>query len=207
MRMYFKVVQSVLIVGGAGLMIGCSSMVNLKSGSLSPLRQEKTVNVEYSYEGMRVGKFINEQEYVDKKIADYNQKEPGRGERWRQAWVDDRTRRFQPKFELLLNKVLGEKGKYLKFGDYKNARYTLILKTTFTEPGWNVAVMRHPAFIDAEAVFLETQNRVNTTAVITITKSPGADAWGFDFDTGQRLQESYAKAGKELGKFLSEHVK
>jgi hypothetical protein len=203
-----KIVQLILLVAAAGFATGCSPLkISMKSGSLGFLKQEKQVNVEYSYEGMRVGKFVNEQEYIDKKVAEYNQKEAGRGDQWRQAWLDDRTRRFQPHFEELLNKQFAGTSKDLKFGAYKDAKYTLILKTTFTEPGWNAAIMRSPAFIDVEASFLETQSRVNTLAVVTITKSPGADVWGFDFDAGQRLQESYAKAGKELGKFINKKTK
>jgi hypothetical protein len=68
-------------------------------------------------------------------------------------------------------------------------------------------MIRHPAQIDADAVFVETQNRANPLATLTITKSPGQGAMGFDWDTGYRLQESYAKAGKELGIFISRKLK
>jgi hypothetical protein len=182
-------------------------MVELKTGSLDSLKQAKQINLEYVYDGMRVGKFDREEDYVAQKVADYNKKQEGRGDRWREGWIDDRAGRYQPKFYELLNKyVSGEKGD-LQFGSFKDAKYTLILKTTFTEPGWNVGIMRHPAFISADAILVETQNRTNVLAVITITKSPGNDAWGNDYDTGERIQEAYAKAGKELGIFISKKIK
>jgi hypothetical protein len=191
----------------AGTSVGYGAIINLKSGSLVFLKGETQVNVEYSYEGMSVGKFANERDYLDKKTAEYNQKEDGRGDRWRQSWVDDRAQKFQPKFEELLNRHLADRKSNLKFGNFKDAKYTLIFKTTFTEPGWNVTIMRRPALIDGEAVFVETQNRANPLATLTITKSPGRDFMGYDYETAYRIQEAYAKAGKELGIFISKKVK
>jgi len=191
----------------AGTSVGYGSIVKLNSGSLGFLKGETQVNVEYSYEGMRVGKYAREQDYVDKTVADYNTKEPGRGDRWRQAWVNDRASRFQPRFEDLLDHYLATGKSSLRFGSFKEAKYTLILRTTFTDTGYNVFISAKPAFIDAEAVFVETQNRANPLATLTITKSPGRSAGGVGWDTGARLQESYAKAGKELGIFISKKVK
>lgn len=197
-----------LALTSMALLTGCAPDVALmKSGSLSFLASQRQINVEYDYSDMRVGKFPREADYVEPKVAELNAKEPGRGDQWRKAWVDDRTRRFEPKFEMLLNKMVSDGRLDLSFGRYPNAEYTLIFKTTFTEPGWNVGIMRSPAFIDGEAAFVGTQNRQNRVAVVGITKSPGADAWGFDFDTGQRIEESYAKAGKELGKMITKQVK
>ncbi len=82
------------------------------------------------------------------------------------------------------------------------------MKTTFTEPGWTgIGLIRQSAQIDAEAVFVETQNRATPLATLAVTKSPGMGAMGYDWEAGFRLQESYAKAGKELGIFISKHVK
>jgi len=44
-------------------------------------------------------------------------------------------------------------------------------------------------------------------AKISIDDVAGQTFGGYDFDTGVRLQESYAKAGKELGKFLRKKLK
>jgi hypothetical protein len=188
-------------------MAGYSRMVTLTSGTVDFLKQEKQVNLEYVYDGMRVGKFDKEVDFVAEKIAEYNKKEAGRGERWHKSWISDRTERFQPKFQDLLSRYWSEKKNGPQVGSFKDAKYTLILKTTMTDTGWNVGVMRRPAYINAQAIFVETQNRSNVLAVLTITKSPGNTTWGNDYDTGERMQESYAKAGKELGAFLSKKIK
>lgn len=185
-----------------------AAVVKLTSGSLDALKQESAVNVVYSYEGMRVGKFVNEKDYVDKKVAEFNQKEAGRGDRWRQAWVDDRASRFQPKFEELLNKQFSGSKQSLQFGAHPDAKYTLILKTTFMEPGWDVGISAHPALVSATVLLVETKNQTNTVASLTITKAKGMGVWeGQNYDAGGRLQESYAKAGKELGILIRKKIK
>lgn len=196
-----KVMKLVVFVAVAGALTGCGS-VQLKSGSLEFLRNEKLINMEYTYENMRVGAFVKEEDYLAKRSAEIDKKEPGRGKLWRQAWIDDRTRRFQPKFEDLLNKYVSKGGMDLRFGNFKDAKHTLVLNTSFIEPGFNVGIMRRPAIIDTEATFVETQNRVNKLAVVSLPQIPGQDAMGWDFDTGQRIGEAYAKTGKELAKFI-----
>ncbi len=83
----------------------------------------------------------------------------------------------------------------------------MIFKTIKTEPGFNIGITSRPAFIDGEAWVVETQNPNNVIAKISITKAPGRDVMGFDYETGARLQEAYAKAGKELGGFIRRNVK
>lgn len=170
----------------------------LKSGSLDFLKGQKTINVMYAYDNMGVGKGT-EDDYVNEKVTKYNKDEPGKGDKWKAAWLSARTRQYQPMFEELLNKELEDAG--AKAGNYPTAPYTLILKTTFTEPGFNVGVMRMPAYTNSEAVFVKTGTTAEE-AVVTMRKAPGRDAMGFDYDAGARISESYAKSGKSLGKFL-----
>ncbi len=208
MRKKLSIILLGVLIAMAGTSVGYGAIINLRSGSLDFLKGETQVNVEYGYENMRVGKFEREQDYIDKKVAEFNNKEAGKGELWRQGWVNDRARRYQPKFEELLNRFLAARKSSLNFGSFKEAKYTLNLKTTFTEPGWaGIGGIRESARIDADAVFVETQNRATPLARLNITKSPGLGAWGYDYDAGMRIQESYAKAGKELGIFLSRKVK
>ena len=173
--------------------------MKLQSGALAFLKGEKTLNVEYVYDGLTVGK-MTEQAYIDKKVEEANKKEAGTGDKWLVSWKADRAKRYQPKFEELLNKQLIKTG--LTVGANSAAKFTLVLKTTNLEPGWNAAVMRAPAGVSTEAAFYEGQDRGKPLAVITILKAPGRDAMGYDFDVGYRLQEGYAKTGKELGAFL-----
>lgn len=173
--------------------------VRLKDGSLNVLKGATKLNVTYDYSKMGVGRFETEDEYIEQKKADYNKKEAGRGDVWEKAWRADRKNRFQPQFEELFNKYGGK----LMIGDFSSSPYTLILKTTYTEPGFNIYVTRKNAMINAEVWIVETANPDKPLAILTITKSPGRTFGGNDYDTGERIQEAYAAAGKALGKFLS----
>jgi hypothetical protein len=191
-----KLLAPVLLVG---LSLSASAQkMELKSGKLDFLKGQKTINVVYVYDNMGVGKGT-EADYVNEKVSKYNKDEPGKGDKWKAGWLSARTRQYQPMFEELLNKQLGEKG--VKVGNFPDAPYTLVLKTTFTEPGFNVGVMRMPAYTNSEAVFVKT-GTTTEEAVITMMKAPGRDAMGYDFDAGARISEAYAKSGKSLGSFI-----
>lgn len=180
---------------------GYAQKIKLVSGSLAPLKGEKSLNTEFTYNDMKVGKFDKEEDYVNKKKGEYNEKEAGKGDKWAQAWVDDRKEKFEPQFRELF-----AKSSDLSTVD-ANAKYTMIVHTTFTEPGYNIGISSMPAFINLEITIVETANKSNVVAVYTITKSPGRSAMGYDFDTGARLGEAYAKGGKEAGAFMAKGMK
>ncbi|MCD8072059.1 MAG: hypothetical protein LUE10_02585 [Alistipes sp.] len=83
----------------------------------------------------------------------------------------------------------------------QGARYVVVLNTDFTEPGFNVGVARKSASINMTGQVFETGSEV-PVATFTITKCSAKNLWGTDFDTGYRIQECYAKAGREFAKFL-----
>lgn len=199
---YASVVAISFLAADASL----AQRVDLRSGDVAVLSGQKTVNVEYDYSEFGVGKFATEQEYLDKKSAEYNAKEAGKGDAWKKAWVEDRKARYEPKFEELFNKGLEDKG-ITAVKARPDAQYTLIVKTKFVEPGFNVGVMRKNAYVDFEVDLVESANKSNKVAEIGMRNVPGGQFGGFDFDTGVRIAESYAKAGKSLAAFLDKKLK
>ncbi|MBO9733109.1 MAG: hypothetical protein J7623_30995 [Chitinophaga sp.] len=187
------------------LAIGVSASaqkIKLVEGSLGVLKGQTQMNVIYNYDSLGVGKFANEADYIEKKVTEYNKKEPGRGDSWVKAWKSDRARRFEPKFNDLFNEY-GD----LKLGKSKKAKYTLILKTTFVEPGWNIGISRKKASVNTEALIVPNEDLTKVLARVTITKAPGGTFGGYDFDTGTRIAESYAITGKKLAKFIKKKAK
>jgi len=61
-------------------------------------------------------------------------KKPGDGDRWAQAWQDDRTRLFQPSFLKELNDKLEKQGVVAK-ENASDAKYTLVVKTVLVNVG------------------------------------------------------------------------
>lgn len=169
-------------------------------GDLSILKGAAAVNVVYTYDSMSVGKFTNEQDYINEKKDEQNDKEPGKGDAWAKKWFTDRVDLYEPKFETLFTK---ESDIQIS----KTAKFTLLFKTTATEPGYNIGGGMFPgsrknADINATILVVETANPAKVLVTITMTKVPGGTYGGFDFDTDTRIGECYAKAGKSLGKEL-----
>lgn len=169
--------------------------VKTTSGSDEILKPESSVNIEFTYDNITVGKYKNEQEYITAKTEEYNKKEAGKGDSWAASWKRDKQARFEPKFLELFKLTSG-------MSVAADAKYTMIVKTLSIEPGWNVGISRKNAEIDLEIWIVETSNKSNKLASFTISNVPGGTAFGYDFDTGLRISEAYAKAGKSLAKFF-----
>jgi hypothetical protein len=174
--------------------------IKVIEGDLGALKGQTSLKTEFKYE-MSVGKHDKEEDYIAKKKSELNGKEAGRGDSWAKNWKSDRQDRFEPTFRELFSKH----SELSTTGD--NAKYIMVFKTIHTEPGFNVGVMSNPAYINAEAWIMDAQNPDKVVAKITITKALGRDVMGFDYETGVRLQEAYAKAGKELGGFVKKNAK
>ena len=192
-----------ILLMGVSMFLFSSLNVNAQkikvTGDFAQLKGQTSLNVEYVYDNLKVGK-KTEDEYTKGKVADYNKDEPGKGDKWLINWANDRVDHYQPKFEELMNKYLSEKG--IKVGADPMAKYTVILKTQMIEPGYNVGVMRMSASINVAISFVESANKSVDISLVTMTGVPGADVWGYDFDVAQRIGEAYAKCGKELAKTM-----
>ncbi|GAB3007576.1 hypothetical protein GCM10027051_04420 [Niabella terrae] len=169
--------------------------IKTTEGDLNFFKDQQSVNVVFNYEGLAVGKFSRESDYIEKKKQDYNKKEAGKGDKWAEAWIADRQRAYEPQFLEQFEEKTGLKND-------KTAPYTLIFHTTFIEPGFNVGAWRKNAYIDAEVTLVSSADPAKKLAVIQIEKSPGRDVMGVDFDTSWRISEAYAKAGKALARYL-----
>lgn len=185
---------------------GRPSKIMEKSGDLKFLVGQKVINIEYDYSDFGVGAFDTEKEYTSKKVKDYNKKEAGKGDKWLEGWNGAKKKRYEPKFEILFNKVLKKKtGVYVEQNN-TDAKYTLIVKTKFIEPGMNIGIAKRPAFADFDFVFIETGKPDNVAAKLYIKNVVGSQAGGFDFDVGSRVAESYAKGAKMLAGYLYKKV-
>lgn len=180
--------------------------ISLKKGNLDFLKNISELNIEYDFSDFGVGKLKTETAYTDKKVADYNEDEAGKGDKWLTEWNADKENTYPIKFEELLNLESLEEGINITYGDYPDAEYTLILKTTFLEPGYNIGISRKNAYINVEVIFVKTEDKSTPVAVMTMLKVPGRGIFGSDYDTGYRIGEGYAKAGKSLVAYFAKKV-
>lgn len=174
--------------------------ITVKSGSLSGLKGVDKIKMVYDYSNLGVGDFANEDDYIVKRMEESENKTPGSGAAWKEKWFADRAKQYEPKFEELLSKYLPE----IKLGKEVESDVVMNVHTTFIEPGFNVGVMRRPAFINLTVTVTKAGSEM---AVIDLLKSPGADAMGFDYDSAYRIAEAYAKAGKSLSGYIKKQIK
>jgi hypothetical protein len=178
--------------------IANAQKIKIVDGDPSVLKNETSIAFKFTYDNMAIGKFPNGQDYIDKKKAEYNAKQEGNGDRWADLWVANRASRYEPKFiDLFL--------KYSQMIEKKDAKYTIIFHTSFTEAGYNVYISRHNAEINGEAMIVETADPSKVIATISIERAPGRTFGGDDYDSGTRITESYADAGKYLAKFIKKN--
>jgi hypothetical protein len=188
--------KALVIVTAATFSLNANAQrIKTTEGDVAMLANETTINVEFTYDNMAVGKFDKESDYIDKKKGEYNAKEAGRGDRWERNWKGDRKTTFEPKFIDLFEKTS-------KMTVKADSKYTLIFHTTSTEPGYNIYVTKKNAEIDATVTIVETANRSKVLAVIDVRNAPGRTFSGEDYASGDRIAECYAVAGKKLGKFI-----
>ena len=201
LKLFVALLISISIVS-----IGYSQKIKLKTGNLSALKGQTSINVEYDYEGMGVGKYRTQEEYIEDGFKEREEKEAGTGQKFKDSWYNAQKEKYPNKFEELMNKGLEGNGMKISQNN-SSAKYTLIVKTTFTEPGFNIGIMRKPAFTNIDVYVVETANKDNIIAQISSDANPGQDAMGFDYDASFRIGESYAKCGKSLAKFISKNLK
>jgi len=192
-----------VIVAVAVSSVAVSQKIKVK-GDLDPIKQYDKVQVVFDYSEMSVGKYKEEKNYVDYKVAELNEDEPGKGDKWIQGWRDNREAKYEPKFEELINEYV-EKVGLSAYKSLEDAPVKMVIKTYHTEPGFNVGVMRKDAHIHVKVHFVE-KGSDNEFATMDIKNVPGRGGMGYDFDAAFRIQEAYAKLGKEVGKYLVKKV-
>jgi hypothetical protein len=194
---------------------GYAQKIKLEEGDLSLLKSEKTLAFDFNYDSMMIGSGKEpghspgpphppgpghhgqqtEVEYVAKHTEDYNKKSPGKGDEWAKAWKDDRQALYEPGFTK-------EFEKYSGLQPDPKSKFTLIFKTTNTEPGFNIGFMRHNAEISGIAWIVETANKSHIIAKLSVMNSPGGSLFDNDYATDERIATSYSEAGRGLGYFI-----
>ena len=173
---------------------------------LSFLSGQTKFNIEYSYDKMMVAD-ATEETYKKEKITKFNEKQPGKGDRWAEKWVNARTLVYEPMFEELISKYVFKANGGMVAKKQADAKYTVYVKTLNTDPGWNAVVMkRNPKCVFEISVVEVATGKVKAKGEM---KASGVLMGGsdWDFDPTNSIKECYAKAGKEVGKRIAKAVK
>ena len=158
----------------------------------------KKIKVVFAYDGMMVGE-MKEEDYVGGKVREYNAKKPGRGDKWLAEWKSNRSNLFEPAFIKEFN-YQGEKIQTSVQTKADSSIYTLVVTTTFAEPGFNLGPIERAARINVICDFRDANGNSIVTIVLNNIASP--TMLNDDFETSTRFSECYTRLGKELCKVI-----
>lgn len=175
----------------------------VKEGSLKNIKGISAYNLEFDYTGIEIPKYDSEEDFLKDKMAKREEKEAGAGEAFRKSWFADRKDKYEPKFVESFNKRF-KKGEIKVGKDLSNAKYIMKIHTTKMYPGYNVGVWRHNSEVNATITIVDAANPDKVLVSGTIEKIQGKKGSSFtgyyDFNSGDRIAECYAKMAKIFAK-------
>ena len=193
------------------LMFLCTSFIyaqksKVQQGDWKNLKGITKFNLVFDYSNLEIPKYDNEEAFLKDKMQQREEKEQGDGERFKKSWFDDRENRYEPKFIESFNKRWDE-SEVVVGKDLADADYTIKIHTTFMYPGYNVGVMRQNSKIDAVLTIYKKDNPNTPVFEVKYTKAEGSGALGYDFNSGYRISEAYAKLAKTFAAELKKKSK
>ena len=177
-----------------------SQSIKRESGSLMFLKSAKVVGVTFTYDNMKVGK-LTEEEYISNSVSRLNKKKTGGGDRWKEAWIGDRSEKYEPKFVESFSKFIGEKGVSVTTSDYE---YEMMVNVDFIEPGFNMGITAGDAVVNMTCRIIN-KNDGSEVAIITVKNAKYSSS--IDPTVGGRVQEAFSLAGRALAKFMIKDAK
>lgn len=192
-------VMALFLISAVSIFAQCK----LTSGDIKVLKGQAVINMQYDYSKLAVGKFKSDDEYVANKTKEMNKKKAGSGDEWAEKWKGDRESRYQPAFEKMVNMATEHFGTSCR-ELASDAKYTLIVHTTFLEMGFSTFGYgpRKSAYISLEVDLVETSNPSKVLATIEMKKEEGHYMGELEVDAGLRIESCYERAGANLGDFL-----
>lgn len=175
------------------------------SGDFNFLKGQETVMVKLDFSEVTFyNENLSEQEYIDKRIKEIEEKEPGESANWVNDWKSFRDTRFLDKFISIATENSKANIEFTKTG---SAPYTLIVKAIWIYPGWFGGVMKQHAKISTLLQFVESGNPDKVLLAIEADKAPGDIAFVGIPNNNDRIAEGFAKTAKTLVQRIDKELK
>lgn len=188
--------------------VASAQKMKVEKGDFTFLKGQTEINVVFDYSNLKLMEDnLTEEQYVENRVKDLNEKSKGNGEIWKKKWYGSRESNWEPKFLEVLNKVMNKSKSNISFlQERPQAQYTLIVEAVWIYPGWDVYMMKKPAKVTTRLRFVESSNHSNVLLEISSSEAPG-DQWGNNFSNETRIGEGFAKTGKSLGGMIAKKLK
>lgn len=185
--------------------LGFAQKMKVIAGDFSFLEGQETIVTRLDFSEVTFyNESLTEQEYVDKRTKEIEEKEPGESANWAEDWASFKNGRFLEKFATIATES-SEKAD-LTFVTEGEAPYTLIVKATWIYPGWFGGVMKQHAKVSTLLQFVESGNPDNVLLAIEADKAPGDIAFVGIPNTNDRIAEGFAKTGKSLARLIDKKL-
>ena len=185
------------------MMSATAQKLKIQEGDFENLKGIDTYSLVFDYTDLQIPKFDNEEEFLKDKMDKREEKEEGDGERFKKDWFNDRPERYHPKFIESFNKRFDDSEVKVTEDD---ADYTMKIHTTKIYPGYNVGIVRHNAEIDATFTVFKTGDEGNVLFSGSYKDVQGSGAMGYDYNSGYRISECYAKLAKNIAGVINKKV-
>jgi len=172
--------------------------IEILSGNPKYFKKASSYFIHFDYSDLKIGGYENEAAYIAYMREDAELRRKSADE-WEQKWFDDRKTVFEPKFLELFNKYAGSKIKLDKKN--KEQKFVLKLHTQFIEIGFNRNFKESPTYINV-IVTISDENSTEEPLVISMNYVIGKEAMSSYSADFRRVEEAYAKCGKELAKYM-----
>lgn len=173
----------------------CLKAQEVVKGKLDFLKGTTEMKVVFNYNKLIVGQDGREASYIKRRKAEKEAKEPGTGAAWEESWFADREKHYEPDFTKLFTKYAD-----IKLSKDTTPKYVMVVNSKFIEIGYNVGISSHRAAINLEVEIFDQANMKKSICKVLMDDVRGGKG---QFATGPRIGEAYAKAGKQLGKMIS----
>ncbi len=181
-----------------------AAKIKVVDGDLAGLASHRRIYVEWDYDDLMIGKKrdkLTDEAYIQRKVDEKEQDEPGSGMSWKERWLGDREAVYHPKMKTLFDKYADKTDTTLTF-DESQGDIKMHVDVTWIEPGWYAGVMERNAEADM-TMTLTSMDGSETFAVIEVSRAIG-DARP---SVADRVGEAYAWTGKYFAKLFKKKAK
>lgn len=172
--------------------------IEIIKGNPKLFKIAKSFHIQFDYSNMVVGGYENEAAYIAYMREDAELRKKSADD-WEQKWFNDRKTVFEPKFLQVFHKYAGTKIELDPKA--REQKFTLILHTQFIEIGFNRNFQKSPTYINIMAT-LSDENNKEEPLVISMKYLIGNEVMSSYSPDFKRIEEAFAKCGKELAKYL-----
>jgi len=200
-----KIKKIILIITFLVATVSFAQKMKVNDGNIKNLKGISQFDLVFDYSNLQIPKFKSEEAFLEEKMTMREEKEKGSREKFRKSWFSDRESKYEVKFVESFNKRF--KDAKVKVSKENDSEYVMHIHTTKLYAGYNVGVWRHNAEISATITVYKKDNPNKIVLKGLYKDVQGLGSMGYDFNSGDRIAECYAKLAKNIAYYIKKKAK